>query len=258
MLRGVGGSPLHRAAYALIVLALALASTDAIAQGGRGEEETVGCQASPAACLGAGTPLPLPGVDGSTSPFPGCRVGRILDAETGQSDAVPFCPDVDGDGVADAPAPPTAAEVVAICPPLPAPQIGHNPHQYGITGMETWLWDASAPIAQTTTGTIRSYAVSCTLTPTTWTFDTGDPHAARYGHARTYTSTSPGTEAETTEVRHLWEVTGTYTLTLTTTWERTTAVGGTPTSRTALTRTATTDLPVRQVRPVPTTGPARQ
>ncbi|HUG86535.1 MAG TPA: hypothetical protein VMM13_18350 [Euzebya sp.] len=126
------------------------------------------------------------------------------------SDSVPYCShDSDGDGVADALPPPTHPEIVqVVCPSVPAPRVGHNPREYGITGLHTWLWDATQPSALSAAGVIRGYPVTCTLSPSRWVFDTGDPHAQRYGHQRVYAAGSPGTESEDTEVQHFWEVKG--------------------------------------------------
>ncbi|HUG83825.1 MAG TPA: hypothetical protein VMM13_04630, partial [Euzebya sp.] len=71
---------------------------------------------------------------------------------------------------------------------------------------------------------------------------TGDPHAQRYGHPRSYTSDQPGGEHEATPVQHFWEVKGTFTLTLTVTWSRTSEVGADIT-----TTTTATDYPVKEV-----------
>ncbi|HUG83544.1 MAG TPA: hypothetical protein VMM13_03220, partial [Euzebya sp.] len=76
----------------------------------------------------------MAGSAGSTSPpQPGCISGRIVTPEAGgQSDGFPHCPDTDGDGIADTPAVPTHAEVVAaICPSPPPAMVGHNPREYG-------------------------------------------------------------------------------------------------------------------------------
>jgi hypothetical protein len=221
--------------------------------GGGGSVDVEGpCRTAPAACLGALTPLPVAGSAGSTQPDAGCRTGRIVTPDAGgQSDALPWCPDTDGDGVADPPAPPPShAEITAaLCPAPPAPAIGTNPHAHSITGLATWLWDDSDPAASTTHGSIRGHPVSCTLTPSRWTFDTGDPHAARYGHPTRHTATAPGEESETTPTQHTYEVTGTYTIALTVTWDRTTTAGADrPTA------TTSRDHQVKQVRTGATTG----
>jgi hypothetical protein len=135
--------------------------------------------------------------------------------------------------------------VAALCPTssIPLPRIGHNPRHWGITGVHTWLWDDTDPRPVSTSGSIRGYAITCTLTPTTWTFDTGDPHAERFGHPRTYTSRSAGHEGEDTDVQHLWEVKGTFALAVTVTWDRTTTAGAD-----RPTRTATTSYQVKEIR----------
>ncbi|HUG85367.1 MAG TPA: hypothetical protein VMM13_12420 [Euzebya sp.] len=226
----------------MLISARAVAQDESI---GEGEDENSACFISPAACLGAGTPLPVAGSAGSTSPpQPGCISGRIVTPEAGgQSDGFPYCPDTDGDGIADTPAVPTHAEVVAaICPSPPPAVVGHNPREYGITGLHTWLWSAGDTTSRSASGTIRTYPVTCTLTATSFHFDTGDPHAQRYGHPRSYTSDQPGGEHEDTPVQHFWEVKGTFTLTHTVTWSRTSDVGADTT-----TTTTATDYPVKEV-----------
>lgn len=139
--------------------------------------------------------------------------------------------------------PPTHDEIItAVCPDLPPAEIGHNPREYGITGMHTWLWSAGDNTTKTTSGVIRGYPVDCILAATTFQVDTNDPNAARYGHRRTYTATAPGSETATTEMQHFWETKGTYQLTLTVTWQRITTVG-----TDYPTRTATVDYPVKEV-----------
>lgn len=229
-------------------------SSDGQAPDGQGT-----CTAAPAACQGAPLPVPgqaAPGTVGAVAGQQAGCIGRILTTEGSnasasqqQSDSVPYCQvDSDGDGVTDSvpPPPPTHPEIVALLcadATIPAARIGHNPRDYGITGFHTWLWDATQPAPATTSGTIRGYAVSCTLTPTTWTFDIGDPHAERYGHDRTHTASEPGSEDESTPVQHFWEVKGTYTLTLDVTWQRTTTAGADEP-----TRSATIDHQVKEVR----------
>lgn len=251
--------PLLVVLFGLIVIV----SSPVAAQTGGGQSPgTVGgCVSSPAACLGAPVSLPVGGSAGSTTPDDGCRTGRIVTPDAGgQSDRLPYCPDVDGDGVADEPAPPppppSHGEVVAaVCPSPSSPVIGASPDSFGVTGIETWLWDADDPQSTTISGSIRGYAVTCTTAPTAWTFDTGDPHAARWGHARTYTTDRAGSDDAGTDVRHMWEVDGTYTLTLDVRWSRTTTLDGAPLGADQTTTSATRTYQVHEVRPVPTTAP---
>lgn len=226
--------------------------------GGSTEVIDVACTDAPAACTGASLPVPGQAAVGTSGATGGARdgcIGRILTTEGStasasqeQSDSVPYCQvDSDGDGVTDSvpPPPPTHPEIVALLcadATVPAPRIGHNPREYGITGLHTWLWDQTQPSAVTTSGRIRGYPVSCVLTPTGWLFDTGDPHAERYGHQRSYRATVPGEESESTPVQHFWEVKDTYTLSLAVTWHRTTTAGSDQTSR-----TTTTDYQVKEV-----------
>lgn len=209
-----------------------------------------GCTLTPAACLGAGTPLPVSGSAGSTQPGLGCLTGRIVTPDAGgQSDSLPWCPDLTGDGIADLPAPPTHGEIVAeVCPTPPAAVLGVNPRDFGITGIHTWLWADGDTAARAASGTIRFHPVTCTLTPSRFDFDTADVHAHRFGHQRRYTATGPGHEGEDTEVQHLWEVTGVYPISLTITWARATTAGVD-----RVTTTTTRDYQVNEVRTATTT-----
>lgn len=232
------------------------------------------CTSTPAACQGASRALPgqaEAGTAGSTLPAPGCQTGRVVTTDGAvQSDSMPFCPDssgggavapsgpgaagttqvdTDGDGTPDAPAPPppppppTHPEIVAaVCPDPPVPVIGHNPREYGITGMHTWLWSAGDNAPRSASGVIRTYPVTCKLTAARFDVDTGDDNAERYGHPRSYTSTAPGSETETTEMQHFWEVKGTYPMTLTITWTRVSNYGSDST-----TATASADYPVKEI-----------
>jgi hypothetical protein len=216
---------------------------------------------APAVCVGASTPLPgqsVAGTAGATGgTAPGC-IGRAVTTQGAggvQSDSTPWCTrDTDGDGVTDTgpggadaaapPPPPTHAEIVAsVCPAPPQPAVGVSPREFGVTGVDTWFWDASAPSARSAAGSIRGYAVRCTVTPTLWVLDTGDPHAERHGRPRTGTSDQPGRDDAATPLHHLFEVTGTYRLSLQVTWQRVTTAGAD-----AITTSAARDYVVRQVR----------
>lgn len=234
---------------ALLALAL-LAAVPSPAEPGGGGSVGVedGCRDTPAVCLGAGTALPVEGSAGSTLPNPGCVSGRIVTPEAGgQSDGLPFCPDVvidaEGNAIAVAPPPPTHAEVVAqVCPAVPPAVVGHNPREFGITGFHTWLWSAGDTGSRSASGVIRSYPVTCSVTATRFDFDTGDGHAQRYGHARSYRSVEPGGEHEGTPVQHFWEVKGSYTLSHTVTWARVSSVGAD-----AVTRSTEVGYPVKEI-----------
>lgn len=168
---------------------------------------------------------------------------RIVTTSDGNSDTIPYCPDNDGDGIADAP--PTAAEITATCPPPPATNLAISPARYGITGLDTWYWH-DGPTDLSTATTIRGYAVSCTLTATTFHLDTGDPHAAEFDRNRHHTSDTNGHEGPDSPLQHLYERTGTYPVQLTITWTRTTS----PSTGTATLdgQTDSRDYQVRQVR----------
>ena len=208
-----------------------------VPSGGGSAAGESGCTSTPVSCEGASTPLPgqTVAVDaGTTGVQDGCLTGRIVTTGTGQthSDYLPFCPDIDGDGIADPPAngtaipverrPPTHQDIIdeGVCPTIPTPAIGVNPREWGITGYHTWLWDTTTPGPQRDDGNIRGYYVECTITPTTWTFDVNEPTAERYGHQQQYTADNHGTETETTDIQHMWSTKGTYPITLTVQWDR--------------------------------------
>ena len=209
---------------------------------------------TPAECIGAG--VHIPGGDlGGTGGAPGCLAGRIVDPTTEddgvQSDGIPYCPDNDGDGIADAP--PTAAEIIATCPAPPSAMIGISPHAEagGITGLETWFWHDGDTTASSASS-IRGYAVSCRLDAVRFVVATGDIHAAEFGSPRAYAADRPGHEGEDTQMRHVYERVDTYTVTLGVAWVRSTS----PSTGTATIDgpTASLSYRVREVRPVPTTA----
>ena len=193
--------------------------------GGGSDDVQVGCQGTAASCAGLSTPIgdgsdpTLGGVGGG----PYCDIGRIGDVDApgqagpGQSDAIPICPDTDGDGQPDPPAPPTHPEIVAVvCPAPPPATLGRDPAGEGVTGLETYLW-ASPASSISASGSIRGYPVTCTLTPTSWTFTTGD--------GATYTTQQHGAPHPGHAATHIYETVGDYTLGLTVTWTRTTSAG---------------------------------
>ena len=244
---------MRRAVVAAILLAsLPLAQVSVLAQSqsgggvlGGGE----GCQASALECHGVGEPLNGSDTIGVVGGAPGCQGGRIVDVPAEQSDAIPYCPDNDGDGIADLP--PTHGEIVtSVCPAAPPPTLRTSPTDTGITGLDTWYWSAG-PHTTSASGSIRGYPVNCTLTAAQFTLDTGDTHAAEFGHPRTHTSTTPGHDSPDTDITHLYERTGTYTLRLTITWTRATSAGTDQT-----TSTTTRTYPVAEVITTATT-PAR-
>ncbi len=198
------------------------------------------CTDSPLECSGVNTPLNGSDTVGVVGGVAGCQGGRIVDIETDHSDAIPYCPDNDGDGIADLP--PTHGEIVAnVCPAAPPPALRTSPTDTGITGLDTWYWSAG-PHTTSASGSIRGYPVNCTLTAAQFTLDTGDTHAAEFGHPRTHTSTTPGHDGPDTDLTHLYERTGTYTLRLTITWTRATSAGTDQT-----TSTTTRTYPVAEV-----------
>ena len=232
-----------------ILLGIALPA-NAQTGGGALDDEFGPCTASPLACTGVNTPLNGSDSLGLVGGVNGCQGGRIVDAPADQSDAIPYCPDTNGDGIADLP--PTHTEIVAaICPSPPTPDLRTSPTDTGITGLDTWYW-SNGPHTASASGTIRGYPVDCTLTASRFTVDTGDIHADEFGTTRTHTTTDPGHDGPDTPITHLYERTGTYQLTLTISWTRTTTAGADTT-----TSATSRPYPVAEIRTVATT-PARQ
>lgn len=216
--------------------------------GGADVGQGVACTASPLDCYGVLDALPGSSTLGVVGNAEGCAGGRIVDAGAQQSDAIPYCPDVDGDGIADPP--PTHGQIVAaLCPSAPAPILATSPPDEGYTGLETWFWSTGTHQV-TETGTVGGYAVSCRLEAVEFAVDTGDVHAEEFGHPRHYTSMSPGHDGADTEITHLYERVDTYTQTLSITWSRRTQMGADRT-----TSSTSRDYTVLEIRAVATTGP---
>lgn len=155
-----------------------------------------------------------------------------------------------GSPAAPPPPPPTHVEIVAsICPAIPQPEVGYNPPYGGVTGFETWLWDDSQPGSQTAAGSIRGYGATCTITPTRWTFDVGEPTAERYGQQQVYTATESGAEADDTPVQHVWSTKGTYAIQLTVNWTRASSAGADVAARTVVRPTRVREIVVQPTSP---------
>lgn len=82
--------------------------------------------------------------------------------------------------------------------------------------METYLW-AEGQEAQSSAGMIRGYAVSCTVTPVRWTWDTGD--------GGVYTRERPGGPHPDHAAEHVYETKGDYVMRLRVTWRAATNYG---------------------------------
>lgn len=134
------------------------------------------------------------------------------------------------------PAPPTLGEALASCPSPPPPQLGRNPDPEGVTGLATHLWaQPQEPMSSATT--IRGYPVACTLTPTQWTWESGD--------GASYTRDRPGGPHPDHPAEHVYESKGDYDQRLTVRWQATTSAGaGT------LTRSTTVPYHVFEIRSV--------
>ncbi len=243
-------SLLSRPAAVSLIATLLLGAVDAgdpTGGGGHGGDNGGNaCVLGPLACVGVLDALPGSATLGVVGNAEGCAGGRIVDAGAEQSDAIPYCPDVDGDGVADPP--PTHGQIVAaLCPTAPEPVLATSPPEEGYTGLETWFWSAG-PHQVTETGTVAGYRVSCQLEAVEFAVDTGDVHAQEFGHPRHYTSTAPGHDGADTDITHLYERVDTYTQTLAITWARRTHAGAD-----RITSSSTRDYPVLEIRAVATT-----
>jgi hypothetical protein len=139
---------------------------------------------------------------------PGANGGGAAAAPSGAAAAA------SGDAAAPPPVPPRVDEVP--CPAIDPPAIGRDPRYAGLTGLDTYLW-ASPQSAQTTTGNVRGYATTCTVTPVEWTWTTGD--------GGTYTRTRHGGPHPDNPVTHLYRRKDLYELTLTVRWQLRTNFG---------------------------------
>jgi hypothetical protein len=120
------------------------------------------------------------------------------------------------------PEPPDSAEALGVCPTIPEPVIGRSPAAASVTGLDTGLW-AAAQEPRSATGSIRGFAVSCTVSPVSWTWTTGD--------GGVYTRNHPGRPYPAHAVEHVYETKDFYELGLTVRWRRVTRYGADMVSR---------------------------
>lgn len=92
--------------------------------------------------------------------------------------------------------------------PIPAPGIGLNPGDKGLTGLETWGW-YEGPQTVTVTVFLRGYEVTAVAHPTGYQWSFGD--------GATESIASPGSPSSPA-VKHMYQTKGTYSVTLTATW----------------------------------------
>lgn len=125
----------------------------------------------------------------------------------------------EGDGPPAAPPPPpeppTFEEIVASTP-VPAPEIAADPSGRGLTGLESWFW-AADPGTVTASASLRGWTVSGSLSIGAWVWETGD--------GGRYETDGPGT-AEAPAVRHIYEVKGTWPVSLEVSWSGSYTVSG--------------------------------
>jgi hypothetical protein len=140
--------------------------------------------------------------------------------------------------------PPTIGEIWAHVP-LPQPTLGLSPVSGGVTGLATWIWGVSATQAAID-ATINGYTVTGTAHVIGWSFATGDG---------TVVARVTGGTATAPALRHVYERTGTYPLSVTTLWSANVTISGpgfparaTPIGQALL--SGEHDYPVVQVRSV--------
>jgi hypothetical protein len=142
------------------------------------------------------------------------------------------------------PTPPTIGDIWAHAA-LPAPSLGLSPVTQGVTGLATWIWGVSPTTAQID-ATIDGFTVTGVARIVGFVFDTGDG---------TVVARDDGGSASNPALRHEYERTGSYPLSVTTIWSATVTVSGpgfaplpTPIGEALL--QGTYDYPVVQVRSV--------
>ncbi len=111
--------------------------------------------------------------------------------------------------------PPTIGEIWAHVP-LPRPTLGLSPVTEGVTGLDTWIWGLSATQARIDV-TLDGYTVTGTAHVVSWSFATGD--GVVVARATGGTATAPA-------LRHVYERTGTYPLSVTTIWRAAVTISG--------------------------------
>lgn len=122
--------------------------------------------------------------------------------------------------ITDLDPPPTPAEVFSYFQRLPLPQLTtrHQPPDAGLTGLPV-IFYTDSPAIQTFTVDIRGFTVAITAEAQRYTWHTGDPATP------TLTSTEPGRPYPAQTIQHRYR-SGTYTASLTVTWEATFTVDG--------------------------------
>jgi hypothetical protein len=124
--------------------------------------------------------------------------------------------------VAVPPPPPTPEEAWRAVP-SPEPAISINPVELGATGIETWLWGATAESVSVSV-TVRGYTVTGTATPTQWRWNMGGT-AGTSNPAPELRAGRPGSAADPA-VRYTYETKGTYRLTHEVVWSGSFTVSG--------------------------------
>ncbi len=199
------------------------------------------------------------------------RYDRISDVETvvGPGRCVDLAAEAKSRRIAALPPPPapTVAELVAIARVKISPQpVTVSPDHGGITGMQTWFW-YEGPQEVTVAATIRGYATTATMRPTTYSWNPcssytppDDKPRTRPRGCRTVSSTTPGREppadsnGDQAAARFTYETKGTYDISMTVVWEGTwrfSGHGASASGELATVRvTSTRTYPVEEIRAV--------
>lgn len=137
-----------------------------VTYGWRGPLPGVGCQ-------GAGAEAP--GVVDAIDTYELVRYDRSVEPPTETVMETSCFPPVNAPPTPPPPpAPPTMAEITALAQAeVRAPTVGVSPPGDGLTGLETWYWyEGQSQVSVETS--IRGYAVTATMTPTHYFWQTGE------------------------------------------------------------------------------------
>lgn len=109
------------------------------------------------------------------------------------------------------PRPPSIVEIWRAIA-IPAPELHANPAGEGVTGLPTWLW-SGGPTERAVSVTLDGWTLTGTARLTGWSYDPGD------GTPPVTANAQGSGDPEHHAAEHLYEIKGTYELTVTANWE---------------------------------------